>query len=158
MGAVAVLGEIWEIADGQHSGWYRWDQLHKTEKMHADTPGRDRAGPFLAPGWPRGARLQNRGRGHELQVRAPGGRLDLPVNPACEPVDAGRLVIAREARGAGELASGSHKEQEITRIRQPGRAVRSHKGSSEARAEDPHTGERLLFLYRCGCRALPARR
>ena len=38
--------------------------------------------------------------------------LGLSVNPAREPVHAGCLVIAREAREAGEPASGSHKEQE----------------------------------------------
>jgi hypothetical protein len=43
MGAVAVLGEIWEIASSragcstQLSGRYRRDQLHKTENTHAGT-------------------------------------------------------------------------------------------------------------------------
>jgi hypothetical protein len=55
------------------------------------------------------------------RLAAPMARLDawtarvalgLSVNTAREPVHAGCLVIAREARGVGELASGSHKEQE----------------------------------------------
>lgn len=66
-----------------------------------------------------------------------------------KPVHAGSLVIAREALRAGELASGSHKEQESTRIGQPGWAVRRHKGSSEARQRFPARG-RLPFCIGAG--------
>jgi hypothetical protein len=47
-----------------------------------------------------------------LSARTARVALGLSVNPAREPVHAGSLVIAREAQGAGELASGSYKEQE----------------------------------------------
>ena len=122
--------------------WERWGSrgdLQPIRRMDLDPPAQATAGRLAAPM----ARL------NAWTARV---ALGLSVNPAREPVHAGCLVIAREARGAGELASGSHKEQEITRIRQPGCAVRSHKGSSEARQRVPHGGR--LFLELCGCRAL----
>src|SRR5579864_5003562 len=36
MGA-AIRGALDMLLDGQHTGRYRWDQLHKTEKTHAGT-------------------------------------------------------------------------------------------------------------------------
>jgi len=35
--AAAIRGAIDYLLDGQHTGRYRWDQLHKTEKTHAGT-------------------------------------------------------------------------------------------------------------------------
>jgi len=35
--AAAIRGAIDMLLDGQHTGRYRWDQLHKTEKTHAGT-------------------------------------------------------------------------------------------------------------------------
>ena len=35
--AVAIRGALDMLLDGQHTGRYRWDQLHKTEKTHAGT-------------------------------------------------------------------------------------------------------------------------
>ena len=36
--AAAIRGALDILLDGQHTGRYRWDQLHKTEKAHAGTP------------------------------------------------------------------------------------------------------------------------
>ena len=35
--AAAIRGALDMLLDGQHTGRYRWDQLHKTEKTHAGT-------------------------------------------------------------------------------------------------------------------------
>jgi hypothetical protein len=35
--ATAIRGALDMLLDGQHTGRYRWDQLHKTEKTHAGT-------------------------------------------------------------------------------------------------------------------------
>jgi Restriction endonuclease NaeI len=35
--AAAIRGALDMLFDGQHTGRYRWDQLHKTEKTHAGT-------------------------------------------------------------------------------------------------------------------------
>ena len=35
--AAAIRGALDMLLDGQHTGHYRWDQLHKTEKTHAGT-------------------------------------------------------------------------------------------------------------------------
>ena len=35
--AAAIRGALVMLLDGQHTGRYRWDQLHKTEKTHAGT-------------------------------------------------------------------------------------------------------------------------
>ena len=35
--AAAICGALDMLLDGQHTGRYRWDQLHKTEKTHAGT-------------------------------------------------------------------------------------------------------------------------
>src|SRR5256884_7778850 len=35
--AAAIRGRLDRLLDGQHTGRYRWDQLHKTEKTHAGT-------------------------------------------------------------------------------------------------------------------------
>ena len=35
--AAAIRGALDMLLDGQHTGRYRWEQLHKTEKTHAGT-------------------------------------------------------------------------------------------------------------------------
>jgi hypothetical protein len=82
--------------------WQRWGSrgdLQPIRRMDLDPPAQATTGRLAAPM----ARL------NAWTARV---ALGLSVNPAREPVHAGCLVIAREARGAGELASGSHKEQE----------------------------------------------
>ena len=46
--AAAIRGALDMLLDGQHTGRYRWDQLHKTEKTQRLDAGRDRPGPRAA--------------------------------------------------------------------------------------------------------------
>ncbi len=102
--ASGLPGETYAQFDSSrvHGGVGRWGSrgdLQPIRRMDLDPPAQATAGRLAAPM----ARL------NAWTARV---ALGLSVNPAREPVHAGCLVMAREARGAGELASGSHKEQE----------------------------------------------
>ena len=77
--AAAIRGALDMLLDGQHTGRYRWDQLHKTEKTHAGTLVEIALARYSAAGRRHGAGLHDRGRRRGLQVLPPAGRLDDPA-------------------------------------------------------------------------------
>ena len=60
--AAAIRGALDMLLDGQHTGRYGWDQLHKTEKTHAGTLGEIALARVGAAGRRRGAGVHYRGR------------------------------------------------------------------------------------------------